>query len=150
MNPESMKAILSVISLFLYLPKYSLGSGWGFEEVLQFCNANGFKFVTFADIDKNSGSQNYGRLIKRGSLLGIRVRFLELVDDSEDIQDMDMLVRYRVDGQFCWVFFGAKCHGIMYRPNSAKYLYMIDLYSVSQVISCLNLYATLLLCFLAI
>ena len=93
MNPESMKAILSVISLFLYLPKYSLGSGWGFEEVLQFCNANGFKFVTFADIDNNSDSQDYGRLIKRGSLLGIRVRFLNLVDDFEDVQDMDMLVR---------------------------------------------------------
>ena len=93
MNPESMKAILSVISLLLYLPKYSLGSGWGFEEVLQFCNANGFKFVTFADIDNNSGSQDYCRLIKRGSLLGIRVRFLNLVDDFEDVQDMDMLVR---------------------------------------------------------
>jgi hypothetical protein len=104
MDPASMKTILCVISLFLFLPKYSLGSGWGFEEVLQFCNSNGFKFVTFEEIDNNSGSQDYCRLIKRGSLLGIRVRFLELVDDFEDVQDMDMLVRYRVDGQFCWVF----------------------------------------------
>jgi hypothetical protein len=107
MDPASMKTILCVISLFLFLPKYSLGSGWGFEEVLQFCNSNGFKFVTFEEIDNNSGSQDYCRLIKRGSLLGIRVRFLELVDDFEDVQDMDILVRYREDGQFCWVFFGA-------------------------------------------
>ena len=107
-----MKTILCVILLLLFLPKYSLGSGWGFEEVLQFCNANGFKFVTFADIDNNSGSQDYGRLIKRGSLLGIRVRFLELVDDYEDVEDMDMLVRYSLNSQiimlhlfFFWEFF---------------------------------------------
>ena len=107
-----MKTIICVILLLLFLPKYSLGSGWGFEEVLQFCNANGFKFVTFADIDNNSGSQDYGRLIKRGSLLGIRVRFLELVDDYEDVEDMDMLVRYSLNSQiimlhlfFFWEFF---------------------------------------------
>ena len=80
-----MKTILFVIPLLLFLPKYNLGSGWGYEEVLQFCFANGFKFVTFADIDNSYGNHKLGGLIKRGSLLRIRVRFLELVHDFEDV-----------------------------------------------------------------
>ena len=85
MDPASMKTILCVIPLLLFLPEYNLVSGWGFEEVLQFCFTNGFKFVTFADIDNSSGNHDYGWLLKRGSFLRIRVRFLELIDDFEDV-----------------------------------------------------------------
>lgn len=85
MNPASMKTILCVIPLLLFLPKYNLGSGWGFEEVLQFCFDNGLKFVTFADINNSSGNHHYNWLIKRESLFRIQVRLFELVDDFEDV-----------------------------------------------------------------
>ena len=64
MDQASMKTILCVIPLLLFLPKYNLASDWGFKEVLQFCFDNGLKFVTFADINKSYGNHHYDRLKK--------------------------------------------------------------------------------------
>ena len=93
-NPKSSDPFQPILNpLYKRITCYSsLGSGWGFEEVLQFCHSNGFKYVTFADL--NGYDINHGRLIKMGSSLGLRIRFLELYDDFDHVTDMDMLVRF--------------------------------------------------------
>ena len=94
----AMKAPFKITLLLLYLPLISLCFDHLHyhhivDEILQFCDVNGFKFVTLDDLN-NGDALHYGRYISsKASSRGIRIRFLNLDDDFDHVQDMDMLVR---------------------------------------------------------
>ena len=60
------------------------------DEVFDFCDGNGYKYVTFADFDV--GNLQKGNSTKLAFNQGIRTRSIELVKDFHFVEDIDMLV----------------------------------------------------------
>ena len=60
------------------------------DAVFDFCDGNGYKYVTFADFDV--GNLQQGNSTKLAFNQGIRTRSLELVKDFHLMEDIDMLV----------------------------------------------------------
>ena len=60
------------------------------DAVFDFCNGNGYKYVTFADVE----NLQQGNSTKLAFNQGIRTRSLELVKDFHLMEDIDMLVSW--------------------------------------------------------
>ena len=60
------------------------------DAVFDFCDGNGYKYVTFADFDV--GNLQQGNSTKLAFNQGIRTRSIELVKDFHLMEDLDMLV----------------------------------------------------------
>ena len=60
------------------------------DAVFDFCDGNGYKYVTFADFDVGNLQQRNSTKLAFNQ--GIRTRSLELVKDFRLMEDIDMLV----------------------------------------------------------
>ena len=62
------------------------------DSVFQFCDENGYKYVTFADFKQEN--LYFGNSTRFAFNQGIRIRSLKLEEDFHMMEDMDMLVSY--------------------------------------------------------